>query len=483
MSPSTEDAAQHGATAPPSSLLSLPRELQARIITLSCLSTVPVRHIETKTTFSLMLVSRSIYALAAAALYRNLHITRASVLAKLQRTFTSRPALGQLVHSLHLGPDNHLPDHWWPMRYLVETPERDLSLRVMTTSLTDKELLPRWCGPNRGWSLNSSRSSRSRKDHYVLEAIEAAQISLNVDLRRPVRCISDGNTTSREWLVGVIEAQAALDLYLREMRRQEDKAGYYAPFCDGQPFSTRGPNDDEENLPSYPPLVITSPTPSSLMAASKHSRVLGEAFVLQRKQLVEHLIKPKAVTDYLDHPLFASRSGAEVLTFAPDGQAKASQSFWPQMAKLYAEPPQASMVKKVNMPEPLSLSLYKYGTQKSSSAPTYPPTATAEGIVSLARSVLSATTRLQHLCLTGFLEQALCGAGALPAMPSLRTLSLGPSTLCHTGSLSPSPTVLWTLEKLFLLGHELGEHKIQAISGLPKLREVYWDLTHSDFEE
>lgn len=178
-----------------------PQEVQEHMLFLACrspeeshegdLTSRSLIVLDVKTTLSLLVTSRAVNALVTPILYANVCIDRPSVLVDLLRTLKAKPSLGKLVKSLQLGPTTHLPQHWWPMTYLYG-PDEVFQERHFATSLTDQAVLPRWCCPLRRWRcplrrwpLTSIQESFSCRDLCVKNAIEGAQIHINVRLREP----------------------------------------------------------------------------------------------------------------------------------------------------------------------------------------------------------------------------------------------------------------------------------------------------------
>lgn len=166
-----------GAQLPVTSFATLPVEIRARIISLACSAGVHTSSsIDRETTLSLMFVSSDTYQLAAAVLYRNIVVPRPSILVELAHTLVSKPALGLLIKSLHLGPVGHLPD-WWPVSKGRGNPHS------FKSSLQNEDLLPTWSSPGSMWVLYNSDTASSRRHKALLSAVEAAQIDIGVDVK------------------------------------------------------------------------------------------------------------------------------------------------------------------------------------------------------------------------------------------------------------------------------------------------------------
>lgn len=191
--------------ASPSSTISLedfwrlPAELQQRILLLACrppaysdkdLSKRSTLALDLATTRHLALVSRQLYPQIITLLYSHVKITTVSALRSFQQALSSRPALGRLVKSLHLGPADSLPPKWWPL--LIETDKDDLELEHpgshITTSLSeeDEDKQPRWCEPRRKWNVRRDAFWKDEcHDRAVYRAITNAKQALDVAPCRP----------------------------------------------------------------------------------------------------------------------------------------------------------------------------------------------------------------------------------------------------------------------------------------------------------
>lgn len=177
----------------------LPRELRTRIITLACCSPAtdnaksvsPITSTDLSTSLSIALVSREHYALAVPIIYAHVRLERPSRLQLLQRTLAARPALGRLITSLHIGPDDELPRWWWPIDKGTPPARRSLDdilycrdILFLRSGLRgrpeDEALLPVWHKPDRQWSLN--RANNDCRASAVFSATAAAARALDVAL-------------------------------------------------------------------------------------------------------------------------------------------------------------------------------------------------------------------------------------------------------------------------------------------------------------
>lgn len=103
----------------------------------------------------------------------------------------------------------------------------------------------------------------------------------------------------------------------RDTSRLEDALGQSVPSCSGQQFATQSRRDTEP-WPPYPSLVITA-THYPKVTLNDVSSLSGQSairpFLLKHIRLINQLSRRGAMTDYLDHPLIAARSGYHVVPF------------------------------------------------------------------------------------------------------------------------------------------------------------------------
>lgn len=322
------------------------------------------------------------------------------------------------------------------------------------------------------------------RDQAVQRALGVARRTLGVAIGFPGHTQDGDEISSVLWLIRVLELQAALDLYLMEMRRLEDAAGLLVPSSDGKPFGKVGP---EEKGPcvEYPPLVLSIATSAKTSLPAARSDGQSSPFVITRRELLAHLARPRSLTDEFDHPLIFARSGIDVLKFSLDGHAVGDSSLLSQMSSFcYGDASDG--------PGTLSSYALSQAAIQGRNPSTLPPdlinpldiaghnTSTVGGLVALARSVLALTPGVENLFLTGFLQAALCGSEA-PALVSLRWLCLGPLSIHSDESLPPTPGLgrLANLEHLKLMGCGLSERKRELFASLPRLKSVEWNVKHT----
>lgn len=160
----------------------LPHELKKRIIDLACSPSPPSSSagraarplLDIATTQSLAFASRDLYSLVVPILYSSIWITRPSSLASFHLALTSKPALGRLVKSLHVGPSDVSPE-WDPLLcdegYILSDCSNESEMYkpdryfLITSLQSDEEakLLPAWCARDRQWALDEpGRSAAAR---------------------------------------------------------------------------------------------------------------------------------------------------------------------------------------------------------------------------------------------------------------------------------------------------------------------------------
>lgn len=188
----------------------LPSELQQRILLLACRAPAytdkdfdkrSTLALDLATTRSLALVSRQLYPQIVTLLYSHVKIITVSALRSFQQALSSRPALGRLVKSLHLGPADDLPARWWPL--LIDPENNGFELDyprfyIMTSwSEGDEGKRPRWCEPHRDWNVRGdSFWNRECYDRAVHRAIKGAKDALDAAPCQP-HCSRDNVRVGR----------------------------------------------------------------------------------------------------------------------------------------------------------------------------------------------------------------------------------------------------------------------------------------------
>lgn len=466
----------------------LPHELKKRILDLACSSfpststagqaTRP--RLDLNTTLNLAFSSRGLYTLVVPILYSSVWITRPSSLASLHLALTSKPALGRLVKHLHVGPGQTSP-HWNALDCDEGCIRSDCSnysemfvpdRYLLTSSLQSKEetkLLPRWCKPTRRWALDEPAPSAAAA--AVWDALLEAQWEIDIDLQKPMQCYRErGWRADGMKLVDhtqrTAEAQAVLDLYLIELRRWEDERGIgrgRGDSCEG----SSGEDDEEEDSDEsqeveYPKLALTGYAASPARPWYLQRSDDEERIVIDRAQILQHLARRNCEYDRFDHPVLFARSGEQsiwlsICEYDYGGRAttkfrKAPDEYWDEL----------------------------FSPDDSSPDYALPNTSTLGSLLSLLSSVLSHTTNIENLSLTGFLERAACGTRSMAAvLKKLRTVSLGPPPLFGWYAPLHLQTLCAGVEELRLSGIRLHEEELDAIVKMfPRLKRFHWSMMY-----
>lgn len=460
----------------------LPSELQHHIIHLACLPTPndsrSLFPVDRTTLLRLCLVSRSFNRVATGKLYRNVVITQPSALYPLYQTLTARPSLAALVKSFHIGPTSALSPHWWPLTFAypdgqgwdsVKNGHEGVPYHWMSSSL-EAARLPLGCQDRQAWVYD--RAATGCREAAVHEALSVAQRSLNVDLAVPQHGPLPPGSLWRPnigqiWASRVFEAQAALDLYLEEVRAVEEAdpkllarqtrpgARVPAPCRNGK-------------CGCYPALYITgvsTPPPSG-------------AFKVSRAQLLHHIARRGALTDHFDHPLVFIRSSLGVIIHQPPGKGfrHYSPAFTCARYELYSDRWDSDSLHA-------SHHCADFAFLREKDAYSWPgkvtdagrfSTATFDSTLRLTQGLLGLLPCLENLSLTGYLEKTLDGWTA-KEKSRLRRLSLGPTPetwkpQLHLDSLSG-------LEQLRICDVPLRAHDIVRINQMKRLRQLAWTMT------
>lgn len=396
--PSSEDdvsaTTSSSTSSTPASFSTLPNELRLQIIELACQSPLPSSPpsasvsthsafnskpdplLDLATTLNLLIVSTHFYHLAAPSLYRNVTLSRPSLLDTFLQLLIKRPQLGELVKSLRVGDKDKLPESWYPLKKRMihltaegrPVPHTSSSCRPHVTyvvsSLRNEEGPPTWSPPGTEWPISPQQEANPRRIAIEL-ALKIAQCCIGVDLAIRNSGFRSGRMSGARYLVGIIEVQAVLDLYILELQRLE-----------------------LSGLPAFPRLYLSGypSEPTRLFDLDCNKK----AFVISRKDILYHLARPRCVTDRFGHPLYPARLGIDV--------HRETRTVRPTATQSCAEDDPASL----------------------------PRTATIPLTLDLLRSVLQHTTKLRSLSLSSFLEQAIRSPPFTPPT-QLRSLSIGPA--------------------------------------------------------
>lgn len=443
----------------------IPRELQQRILALSCQApTLPRRTMVgrsfdcSETTLRLMHTSKFFYVFATPLLYKHIRITRPSILVQLQRTLASRPALGQLVRSLHIGADAALSTDWFPMRSLGCGDRSHVSFRLNVGEYIDK-----WDG-----HFQEPEVGHSDEQDPAIEALEAAFVSasqcMNVKLGRSALDYSGLGIGSDAWHIRIFEVQAAVELYCFEMRRCVAKAQKKAPLK--KKHKTEAPTNPSRPV-SYPRLLVYAAS----RASGRDDAAEKDVFRVSRSQLLARIASPGAPTDSFIHPILFARSNLSWYAQGPDGEIHEGERDEDEandgaevIGDVFFKPkgPASDVDATV---DPLSL--------------TRISTATVGGNLALARSVAGFTTKLRSLAVTSFFERIL--AGMQPAgFSMLHSASIGPVPSRWPIPLFLDHSSLRSLKQLSICGIRLVDPDISELNGtstvLTRLSKLQWSL-------
>lgn len=447
--------------------LAMPEEIRSLILELayshpsstndaSDSSGASIESLDAATTINLACSSRWFNVQATLRLYTHVAITRPSALASLQRAIALRPQLGRLIKSLHIGAWDPLPESWYPLRsrpgFVDDKGNPHPTTTLILTSLSNTEDLPEGCTPGQGWSFE--HPGLDRRSMALSRVLLAAQKSLDVDLRG-----------MHNWWFSVSKqklflVQAALDLYLIAMRRFEKREDRSADLASPN-ASLPGGHDAS---PDYPALLIVDARDENKTSD------MDKACVLTRQQLTQHLARPRGPTDRFDHPLLFARSGLDQL----------SETY--RRDNLYRCQPDDRFMRE---PEDLAdIFESKRGLETPGGAsrvseevldPSLPGTATIGALLTLTRSLLAMTPRLENLSLTGFLERAVCGRRPTASLlKSLRCLSIGPPPETSEWYVPLLFEGLEEIQKLRVCGTMLRGDEVAQISG--RYSELQWSL-------
>ncbi|PWN25406.1 hypothetical protein BDZ90DRAFT_281613 [Jaminaea rosea] len=463
----------------------LPHELQVTIINYACetpssddmfyRATCNEPLLDIQTTLSLSLVSRELHPHVTVLLYRRIRIVRPTTLALLAATLTSRPALGRVIRSLHVGPDDELPEEWHPIEEIsFEDPDSWGSWEGdsppppetrFSHSLVDHETSkqPKDCS----WSYTLDTARGSCQDQAVHSILGVAQEVIDVNLMREGYAMSGELLHPDEWTLRIFEAQAVLDLYLLELRRLQDL---------GQPTSSTKTGKGVE-CGHYPRLILNGYDDAS----TSRSKITRRTFVLHRSQLLRHLSRHKSYTDRFDHPLLFARSSCGMFVLAGPGRAGEDSDSLGQYDPYELRDIDFSLLEEdaEDYADQFSPDRLPATTPALDDGldPALNSTATLGSLLSLTRFVLVATPRLRNLSLTGFLERAVTGLRTGAELKDLRSLSIGPPPPFWHAPMTLDRGCLLTVENLRICGVMLLEEEVDAIeNGLPLLRRMQWSM-------
>lgn len=260
----------------------------------------------------------------------------------------------------------------------------------------------------------------------------------------------------------MLEVQAAMDVYLMQMRRIDEAASDFKDSWRCKTLSDRKEYPPKECRTyvcgHYPPLDIVGTLTPRRRAAAKKSPNPQPPFVVSRPQLLQHMFRPGSPLDRFDHPVLFLHSGVTFLKMESLGRSGTHRA---DNRRNYAG--------KEGHEDP------SYGENVDVALPA---TAAIPSLLGLARSVLSFAPQLITLALSGILERAVCGHRPPPPLPALRALSLGPPPPFWISRMRLDHQALLPITKLRLAGMILVKEELYALAcDLTQIRELHWSVS------
>lgn len=453
-----------------STFWSLPRELQQRIIFLSCQEpcldrrTIVGRCIDhTTTILGLIKACRLFYIWVLPLLYRNVRLPRPSVLVQFQRTLADHPGLSQLVRRIHIGPDEVLSQDWFPMRTCDCGRDDHITFRLNEEK------------PEGEWDylfeeVEMDHNDEKPKDDLVLAlaaALKSASEALNVSSHR--RNFSQDGTEigSDAWHVRVLEVQAAVEVYFVEMRklpkRTQEEGNVKEPGSNGE-------TSLQTQMP-YPRLLVDV---GGAESPGRTQAVRCDTFRVTRSQILARLTSPGSMTDFFNHPILFARTSLPWYAKGPDDEEHEGG----------VEDSEIGGVEHI--PDVLAPSALGHVSAISADCWDFHPlpgssTTTVGGNIVLARSVLSMVPNLLSLSLTGIFDRILMGGQPL-SYKWLRKATIGPPpSLDWYAPLETSQSALDSIEQLRICDTCLLESNVAELTGnsaaLPRLKKLQWSIS------
>lgn len=482
------------------SFLSLPAELQVRIIT-ECIRArqvtpsffVPRRDDPSvKQATGLALVSRRFNALVASILFRNIRLTRPSSLLEIQATLRKRPELAALIVKLHIGPDNELLGKGWPI-------ETDGRVPIRTTlSEDDEETLPLWCEPGTKFDINSSKGTCQAM--AVDKAIRRAMYDIDVEPLQRGYSVRGKSIGVRAWAARLCLLQAAVDIYLIKMRYVEDVRHYTVSSWYERDYEAQRRWTQLQcktaTCTHYPRLEVlhdssTSPLPEHI-----------NHFNVTQGQLWQHLLRRGGAADHFDHLVRLTRSTPQSLGMVPAGgdewrrvklalggpYSHADADTLPTSGAEDGNPPRQSDLHDSESEDGDTFPSWVDDESDLESAPPRGWRAAphpldgqrVEDLLHACRSVLRLTTNLKTLSLTSYLHRAL------PYISDPKQLGccvIGPRARYWDDVLPfEGPLRLDSLARLRVVGM-MSQGDAAKVTELPLLQKVEWVLPVKDVSE
>lgn len=459
----------------------LPLELQQGIVALACGPPAIPRHTRagrstdcTTTMLRLLQAGRAFSGLATPLLYSHVRLSRPSGLRAFHQTLATQPELGLLVESLHIGEDDALPNHWWPLRttgrkepdYDSEddqserwldhldygTPEPKDPYRIFFRLNLGGE--GRWRG-----CLFYEHELNAPNDldaaHLALDrAFDAASRDLDVNLQRRDRNYAERKISVNTWHIRVLEVQAAVELYYLDMLRRYEQAQTAA--------SRKEVMGVLETPFPYPSLRVGKEAASTLTSGES---AVSKVFNVSRSQLLERLASAGSPADRFEHPLVCARSEVGWHAGALDGEAHYADS-GDQIVDRPAQTPE-------DFPhswEPIAVLHFE----------ALLATPVGENLA-LARDVLCLTPRVRSLSLTGNFDLCLTSELLTWQAHCLQAVTLGPCQTDWDKTLALSHPAIRTTKSLRVCQGLLPREEFGWISGssdaLPQLEEFHWIMS------
>lgn len=283
-------------------------------------------------------------------------------------------------------------------------------------------------------------------------------------------------------------------------RSKDPRPGYKAPSpcragkCGHYPRLTlQGFHGAVNRASTSPGVEGSSGTPPNDAGEAAKER---EPLMITRKQVTTHLEKPNSHTDHYDHPLLFARGNQRKLSVDGENRVIVVHTHYTQQYAHYSGYDSDVYNSEVE-------ARYKhynddnFSTSSSSSSAVSVgslsslPSSTASTVhepenftwirrddaITLARSVLRLTPRVENLSLTGHLYR--CIRYNRPELKVLHCLSMGPNAPRDSCPSCLTSADLDVMEKLRVCGNGLGLWAAEAVGGgegsWPALREVQWD--------
>lgn len=423
----------------------LPRELQTRIL----LYALEPANASSQAAV-LALVSRNCNAIITPLLYRHVRVTTPSMLRSIHAAVQAKPALAKLVQSIHIGPDSELLSQGWPL--VLEEEEGGGSILALMPTL-DKSLLPIWVQPGLAFDIHCPHDLGC-KDFAIHRAIRRALEDLDVKAIRRGWSESGRKIGIRAWASRLWSVQAALDLYLVEMKKKEEAGNYDVQAWDkeGEPESSLTDLDEkckESTCGHYPALSIKKHKTSSISNEPQPASEQGvQQLRLTEQQLWNHLARRGGPADHFNHLLHLTRCTRLGLQMGGVEWVRLRNDLGGPHWLAFRNEDYRAMMKEKGIPrgeddirdDEASVRTFsedsneEYWDDRGEEAPAEAGGDHAEELLRIAREILAATTRVTNVSLTGFFHRSL---GAVQGSEQVPSLSLGPIPRWWQHVLSP----------------------------------------------